>query len=91
MFGLVVLFKIFFLEKQFWYHNYIVSEIEFPKVNPQLKLSGMFLDPSGDHLLLSFAARNVESTLQAELFYLNRKTTKIRPVSCSFCLLVKLM
>ncbi|XP_046660133.1 vacuolar protein sorting-associated protein 18 homolog isoform X2 [Homalodisca vitripennis] len=57
------------------------EEIEFSKLNPQLKLSGMFLDPTGDHLLMSFVPRNTDSQLQAELFYLNRKSNKIRPTS----------
>ncbi|XP_054289696.1 vacuolar protein sorting-associated protein 18 homolog isoform X1 [Macrosteles quadrilineatus] len=57
------------------------EEIDFSKLCPQLRLSGMFLDPTGDHLLLSFVPRNPESGLQAELFYLNRKSTKIRPAT----------
>jgi len=57
------------------------EEIEFSKLNPALKLSGLFLDPLGEHMLLSFTPRNTDSGQQAELFYLNRKSTKIKSTS----------
>lgn len=59
---------------------YCVAEIEFSRLNPQLRLTRLFLDPTGDHLLLCFVPRNAETSFQAELFYLNRKSTKIRQV-----------
>jgi hypothetical protein len=46
-----------------------------------LKLSGLFLDPLGHHLLLSLSSRNSETP--AELLYLSRKTSKPKQVSLS--------
>lgn len=37
----------------------------------------MFLDPTGNHLLLTFAAKSPE--FSPELLYLSKKTTKLRP------------
>lgn len=39
-------------------------------------MTNLFLDPFGNHLLLSFAQRTPEST--SELLYLNRKSNKLR-------------
>jgi len=49
-----------------------------------LKLSGLFLDPLGHHVLLSLSPRNAETP--AELLYLSRKTSKLKQVSFSLFL-----
>ncbi|XP_063825153.1 vacuolar protein sorting-associated protein 18 homolog isoform X1 [Ostrinia nubilalis] len=57
------------------------EEIEYSKFHPNSKLSGIFLDPLGYHLLLAFTARNKEG--YPELVYLHRKSSKLKPVSKS--------
>jgi len=52
-----------------------------------LKLSGVFLDPLGNHLLLSLSSRNTETP--AELLYLSRKTTKLKQVGLALWLWYK--
>lgn len=64
----------------FIYTYMFVLEIELAKPSPQLRLNGLYLDPTGDHLLMSLVPRAVESNVQAELLYLNRKSTKIKQV-----------
>lgn len=49
-----------------------ISEIELNRVVPGVKLTGLFLDQTADHLLVSFST---------ELLYLNRKFSKPKPVS----------
>ena len=44
-----------------------------------LKLSGLFLDPLGHHVLLSLSPKNAETP--AELLYISRKTSKLKQVS----------
>ncbi|KAL1509544.1 hypothetical protein ABEB36_004259 [Hypothenemus hampei] len=44
----------------------------------QNKLSNLFLDPTGNHLFLTFIPRN-KSTDLPELFYLSRKSDKLKP------------
>lgn len=58
------------------------EEITYTKYSqPNTKLTGLFLDPLGYHLLLAFTPRNKEAS--PELIYLNRRTTKLKPVSKS--------
>lgn len=59
----------------------ILTEIELGKYMSHLKLSDLFLDPLGHHLLLSLSSRNTETP--AELLYLSHKTTKLKQVSLS--------
>ena len=44
-----------------------------------MKMSGIFLDPLGNHLLIALLPRNGENPV-ADLFYLHRKTTKLKQV-----------
>jgi hypothetical protein len=62
----------------------VLAEIELGKYMSHLKLSGLFLDPLGHHVLLSLSSRNVE--IPAELLYLSRKTSKLKQVSFSLFL-----
>lgn len=52
------------------------QEFELGKYMSHLKLSGLFLDPLGHHVLLSLSPRNAETP--AELLYLSRKTSKLK-------------
>lgn len=48
----------------------------------QLRLTGLYLDPSGEHLLLAAMSRpQAEVPPQCQLLYLNRKSSKIKPTS----------
>lgn len=40
----------------------------------------MFLDPLGQHLLIATVPKQGDNTSVAELFYLHRKTTKLKQV-----------
>ncbi|CAH0750606.1 unnamed protein product [Diatraea saccharalis] len=57
------------------------EEIEYTKFHPNAKLTGIFLDPLGYHLLLAFIARNKDG--YPELVYLHRKSSKLKSVSKS--------
>ncbi|CAH2232004.1 jg4063 [Pararge aegeria aegeria] len=58
------------------------EEIHYAKfVQPNSKLTAIFLDPLGYHLLMTFAARNKEGS--PELVYLHRKSSKLKPVTKS--------
>ncbi|XP_045497212.1 vacuolar protein sorting-associated protein 18 homolog [Colias croceus] len=58
------------------------EEIQYTKsVQPNSKLTSIFLDPLGHHLLLAFAARNKDGS--PELVYLHRKSNKLKSVSKS--------
>ncbi|XP_034830412.1 vacuolar protein sorting-associated protein 18 homolog isoform X2 [Maniola hyperantus] len=58
------------------------EEIHYAKfVQPNSKLTAIFLDPLGYHLLMAFAARNKEGS--PELVYLHRKSIKLKPVTKS--------
>ncbi|VVC86567.1 vacuolar protein sorting-associated protein 18 homolog isoform X2 [Leptidea sinapis] len=58
------------------------EEIQFSKhVQPSSKLTSLFLDPLGHHLLLAFSARSKDGN--PELVYLHRKSTKLKSVSKS--------
>jgi hypothetical protein len=61
-----------------------LAEIELGKYMSHLKLSGLFVDPLGHHVLLSLSSRNAETP--AELLYLSRKTIKPKQVSVSLFL-----
>ncbi|XP_049869463.1 vacuolar protein sorting-associated protein 18 homolog [Pectinophora gossypiella] len=58
------------------------EEIQYSKyVQQNTKLTGIFLDPLGQHLLLAFAARNKEGN--PELVYLHCKSSKLKCVTKS--------
>ncbi|XP_047507228.1 vacuolar protein sorting-associated protein 18 homolog isoform X1 [Pieris napi] len=58
------------------------EEIQYTKIiQPNSKLTAIFLDPLGYHLLLAFAARNKDGS--PELVYLHRNSTKLKSVSKS--------
>ncbi|CAH0397716.1 unnamed protein product [Chilo suppressalis] len=57
------------------------EEIEYTKYNPNVRLTGIFLDPLGNHLLLAFTARNKDGS--PELVYLHRNSSKLKTVSKS--------
>ncbi|XP_023944562.2 vacuolar protein sorting-associated protein 18 homolog isoform X2 [Bicyclus anynana] len=58
------------------------EEIHYAKfVQPNSKLTAIFLDPLGYHLLMTFAARNKDGS--PELVYLHRKSSKLKPVTKS--------
>ncbi|XP_061377233.1 vacuolar protein sorting-associated protein 18 homolog [Danaus plexippus] len=58
------------------------EEINYSKyVQPNSKLTAIFLDPLGYHLLLAFAARNKDGN--PELVYLHRKSNKLKTVAKS--------
>lgn len=64
-------------------------EIEISKYIGNLRLSGLFLDPLGQHLIITTVTKQGDNTSAAEIFYLHRKTTKLKQVSIlrSFTLL----
>ncbi|XP_046628252.1 vacuolar protein sorting-associated protein 18 homolog isoform X1 [Neodiprion virginianus] len=53
------------------------EDIDISKYSANMKLSGLFLDPLGYHLLLAMVPSKGD-TPPAELFYLHRKTTKLK-------------
>ncbi|XP_059051527.1 vacuolar protein sorting-associated protein 18 homolog isoform X2 [Achroia grisella] len=58
------------------------DEVKYSKfVQPNTKLTGIFLDPLGHHLLMSFAPRTKDG--DPELVYLHRKSSKLKSVSKS--------
>ncbi|XP_014226256.1 vacuolar protein sorting-associated protein 18 homolog [Trichogramma pretiosum] len=57
------------------------EEIDITKYLGNLKLSGMFLDPLGYHLLIAAAPKQNDPTSVPELFYLHRKATKFKQSS----------
>lgn len=60
------------------------SEIHFSKfVQPTSKLTGIFLDPLGFHLLMAFTARAKIVDAGPELVYLHRRSVKPKSVSKS--------
>ena len=56
------------------------EEIDISKYAVSMKMSGMFLDPLGNHLLIAFVP-NQQDNPPPELFYLHRKTTKLKQAS----------
>lgn len=59
--------------------RYISIEVDLVKFTNNLKLSGLFLDPLGHHLLLSLSSRHPDAL--SELLYLPRKNNKIKQTS----------
>ncbi|XP_046959364.1 vacuolar protein sorting-associated protein 18 homolog isoform X1 [Vanessa cardui] len=58
------------------------EEIQYTKfVQPNSKLTSIFLDPLGYHLLMAFTARNKDGN--PELVYLHRKSSKLKTVTKS--------
>ncbi|KAJ8667382.1 hypothetical protein QAD02_009044 [Eretmocerus hayati] len=57
------------------------EEIDISKYIGNLRLSSMFLDPLGQHLLISAVPKQGDISSVAELFYLHRKTTKLKQAS----------
>ncbi|XP_043280093.1 vacuolar protein sorting-associated protein 18 homolog isoform X2 [Venturia canescens] len=53
------------------------EEIDISKYTTGMKMSNLFLDPMGNHLLIALLPRNDENP-PADLFYLHRKTTKLK-------------
>ncbi|XP_076171976.1 vacuolar protein sorting-associated protein 18 dor [Ptiloglossa arizonensis] len=53
------------------------EEIDISKYTVNMKISGMFLDPLGNHLLITLVSKNQDNS-PPELFYLHRKTTKLK-------------
>lgn len=52
------------------------AEITLTKYAQTGRLSNLFLDHTGNHLLLTFSPKSVESS--SELLYLTRKSTKLK-------------
>lgn len=59
------------------------EEVDISKtLSNQLRLSGLYLDPSGEHLLLPTVSRQQgEIQPYCQLFYLNRRSTKVKQIS----------
>ncbi|XP_039289671.1 vacuolar protein sorting-associated protein 18 homolog [Nilaparvata lugens] len=57
-----------------------VEEITIPSSSQYLKLIGLYLDPTGSHVLLSMARRGDQSTT-SELLYLSANSNKIKQTS----------
>ncbi|XP_013200015.1 vacuolar protein sorting-associated protein 18 homolog [Amyelois transitella] len=58
------------------------EEIKYTKyIQPNTKLTGLFLDPLGFHLLMAFAPRTKDGN--PELVYLHRKSLKLKSVTKS--------
>ncbi|XP_049801385.1 vacuolar protein sorting-associated protein 18 homolog isoform X1 [Schistocerca nitens] len=55
------------------------EEIDLGKYANQFKLGGLFLDPTGNHVLLSMISRHTDHG--SELFYLSKKSVKPSKVS----------
>lgn len=60
--------------------NDYISEIEISKYIGNLRLANMFLDPLGQHLLIATIPKQGDNNSQAEMFYLHRKSTKLKQV-----------
>ncbi|XP_012271920.1 vacuolar protein sorting-associated protein 18 homolog [Orussus abietinus] len=54
------------------------EEINISKYATNMRLSGLYMDPLGHHLLLTFVPKEGDNP-PAELYYLHRKTTKLKP------------
>lgn len=55
----------------------MLLEITLTKYTQTGRLTNLFLDHTGNHLLLTFAPKSVENS--SELVYLARKSTKLKP------------
>lgn len=56
---------------------FLLIEIDISKYALSMKMSGLFLDPLGYHLLITLVPRHGDNPLP-EIFYLHRKTTKLK-------------
>lgn len=56
------------------------EEIDLSKYIVNMKISGLFLDPLGNHLLISLSAKNGDNP-PADLIYLHRTSTKLKQVT----------
>ena len=57
-------------------------EIDISKFAMNMKMSAMFLDPLGNHLLIALISKSQEPpNSPPELYYLHRKTTKLKQVN----------
>ncbi|XP_032674629.1 vacuolar protein sorting-associated protein 18 homolog isoform X2 [Odontomachus brunneus] len=54
------------------------EEIDISKYTLTMKMSGLFLDPLGNHLLITLVSRHGDNGPPPELYYLHRKTTKLK-------------
>lgn len=54
----------------------IFVEISLTKYTSVCRLTNLFMDPTGNHLLISFVSRSSDSV--PELVYLSRKSNKLR-------------
>ncbi|XP_063971923.1 vacuolar protein sorting-associated protein 18 homolog [Diachasmimorpha longicaudata] len=54
------------------------EKIDVSKGMAHMKMTGLFLDPLGNHALLAMAPKNGENP-PSELFYLHRTATKLKP------------
>lgn len=58
------------------------EEIDISKFATNMNMSGMFLDPLGNHLLIALISKSQEPpNSPPELYYLHRKTTKLKQAS----------
>lgn len=55
------------------------EEIDISKYVTNMKLSGLYLDPLGNHLLITMVPKNGDNP-PADLFYLHRTSTKLKQV-----------
>lgn len=56
----------------------VFTEIDISKYTLTMKMSGLFLDPLGHHLLITLVSRQGDNGPPAELYYLHRKTSKLK-------------
>ncbi|XP_076650787.1 vacuolar protein sorting-associated protein 18 dor isoform X1 [Halictus rubicundus] len=63
--------------------NSNIEEINIAKYAVNMKMSGMFFDPLGNHLLIALVPKNpsAKDSPPSELFYLHKKTTKLKQAS----------
>lgn len=59
---------------------FVLAEIDISKYTLTMKMSGLFLDPLGHHLLLTLVPRHGDNP-PPELYYLHRKSTKLKQAS----------
>lgn len=62
----------------FHFMIFLLAEIDISKFTSNMKMSGLFLDPLGQHLLISLVPKTETANVIPELFYLHRKTTKLK-------------
>lgn len=57
---------------------FVVAEIDLAKYG-NVKISGLYLSPNGQHALISLVAKSGDSA--AEFLYLSRNSIKLKPVN----------